>query len=245
MLSKNEIKYIQSLTAKKARMAAGCFLAEGPKLVAEALAHCPERLLKVYALHGWAHAQGPLLASKTELTVIEPHELAKISQLQAPQQVLALVALPAADAVTPPNGQWCLVLNDVQDPGNMGNMLRTADWFGWQHVFCTPGTVDAYNPKVVQASMGAIFRLGLHYTEANQLLSNYNGPVYGSFMDGAPIKSVLPLAPGALVVGNEGNGIAPELLPFITQKISIPRLGQGESLNAATAAGIFMAMLSA
>jgi TrmH family RNA methyltransferase len=244
MLSKNEIKYIQSLSAKKARQTAGVFLAEGPKLVAEALAQCPQRVQHIYALPQWIDTETQPLPANTALTLVQPFELAKISQLQTPQEVLALISLRATEAAAPSPNQWCLLLNDVQDPGNLGNILRTADWFGWQEVFCTPGTVDGFNPKVVQASMGAILRVALHYAPADRLLQSYEGPVYGSFVDGLPITAGLSLAPGVLIIGNEGNGISPLLMPFITQKISIAKQGGGESLNAAMAAGIFMAMLT-
>ena len=243
MLSKNEIKYIQSLTGKKERSQSGCFLAEGTKIIAEFVKEAPALIQQIFATAAWINIHKAALPTSIRLTEIKELELEKISQLQTPQQALAVVSIPPTHFEGIPKNTWCLLLNDLQDPGNLGTIIRTADWFGIKNIFCTPETVDAYNPKVVQATMGSLLRTQLYYTPADALLSNFKGPVYGASLAGENVLKTTALSPGILVIGNEGSGIRDAVKPFINKHLSIPGAGHAESLNAGVAAGIFMALL--
>lgn len=238
MLSKNEVKYIQSLCHKKQRQAEGLFIAEGPRL-ADELLNSGHHIEKIYALDEWIarHADLP------EAVAISDIELQKISALQTPNQVLILAAQkpPATEPVF--SRQLTLVLDGIQDPGNFGTIIRIADWFGITQLIASEDTVELYNPKVIQATMGSFVRVQVWYRPLAALLKSAKVPVYGALLDGENMHSVAPVAEGILVIGNEGKGIDTELLTYITHPVTIPRLGGAESLNAAVAAGILVAHL--
>ncbi|MNN63391.1 23S rRNA (guanosine-2'-O-)-methyltransferase RlmB [compost metagenome] len=132
-----------------------------------------------------------------------------------------------------------IVLDDVQDPGNLGTIIRTAEWFGIKHIICSIGTVDAYNPKVVQATMGSLARIQVHYVDLHELISSTDLPVYGALLNGQSIYQTEWSTEGLIVMGNEGNGISEEIITLIDQAVTIPRIGQAESLNVAVATTIF------
>lgn len=249
MLSKARIKQVRSLEQRKYRRAEGIFVAEGHKLVGELLAagHCP-----VYVCHTSQWNEVPKgTALPTSLTcptdVVSDEELRKVSLLQHPQQVLALFPFPQWRLPAP---QQCavelvLALDGVQDPGNMGTICRIADWFGIEHIICSPDTVDIFNPKAVQATMGAISRVHVHYTDLQKFLreaSLANVPIYGTFLDGQNIYG-RDLAPhGIIVMGNEGKGISEDIARAVTDRLFIPNYPAGrtttESLNVAVATAI-------
>ncbi len=241
MLQKNEAKYIQSLHHKKQRDEQGLFIAEGPKVIGELIKRQPDWIKNIYATANW---QLPHLKKVGEInsftvTQIEAFELEKISALQTPQQVLAIVEQPIF-SYKPTNG-WLLALDGIQDPGNLGTIIRTAHWFGIEQVICSPDCADAFSPKVVQASMGSVFWVKPIYRELQPFFETYEQPVYGAFLDGKSISKIDKVVPGCILIGNEGKGIRKEVLPFITQKLTIPGgYGDAESLNAAIAAGILM-----
>lgn len=239
MLSKNELKYIQSLCQKKQRQEERLFIAEGTKLVNELL-HSRYTIRKVYALADWAD-QNRDVANAVTVTEIE---LGKISGLQTPNQVLAIVEQqqPAAEPVI--KGQLTLVLDGIQDPGNLGTIIRIADWFGIKQVVASEDTVELYNPKVVQSTMGSFLRVQVWYRSLSEFLLSANIPVYGALLNGKNMHGEPPVTEGLLVIGNESKGISKELLPFISHPITIPRLGGAESLNAAVAAGIIVSHLT-
>ncbi len=244
MLSKNKIKYIHSLELKKHRREEQVFVAEGHKLVGDLLGHFPCRLLV---------ATAPWLASHTdaradEIVEVTPDELTRASLQKAPQEVLAVFAQPVY-AFTPEviSHSLCLALDDVQDPGNLGTILRVADWFGIEHVFCSIGTVDVYNPKTVQATMGALARVKVHYCALPQLIESLpaSTPVYGTFLDGDVMYDKELSANGLIVMGNEGKGIGAEVERLINRRLYIPNYPPeretSESLNVAIATAVVCA----
>jgi TrmH family RNA methyltransferase len=242
MLSKSKIKYIQSLGQKKARDEADLFIAEGPRIIEELLREGRMPVREIYALEGWA-ANHSVAINGVTITVITEDELARISQLTTPNQVLAIVK-KQADPVIIAKGKISLVLDGIQDPGNLGTLIRIADWFGIEQMVCSPDSVDMYNPKVVQATMGSITRVEVLYTELGDWLSSQkNIPVYATALEGKNINEVPAMKEGLIIIGNEGKGIRPEVMALATVKITIPRKGRAESLNAAVATGIILSKL--
>jgi len=242
-LSKNRIKYIRSLELKKNRKADKVFLAEGPKLVGDLLGHF--RCCFLIATAEWLSAHKHL--SVEDITEVSEEELSRASLLKTPQQVLAVFEQPeeAMDASVI-GRSLCLALDDVQDPGNLGTIIRLADWFGIEHIFCSPNTVDVYNPKTVQATMGGIARVKLHYTSLPELIGSLKDiPVYGTFLDGANMYTQPLSAHGLIVMGNEGNGIGNEVEQLINRKLYIPNYPSeretSESLNVAIATAVVCA----
>lgn len=242
-LSKNRIKYIRSLELKKNRKADKVFLAEGPKLVGDLLGHFRCRFLIATAEWLSAHRQLPV----EDITEVSEKELSCASLLKTPQQVLAVFEQP--DEVMDTSvvaHSLCLALDDVQDPGNLGTIIRLADWFGIEHIFCSPNTVDAYNPKTIQATMGGIARVKLYYTSLPRLIGSLKDiPVYGTFLDGENMYTQPLSAHGLIVMGNEGNGIGNEVKQLINQKLYIPNYPStretSESLNVAIATAVVCA----
>lgn len=241
-LSKAKIKYIQSLKDKKHRLEYNTFVAEGNKMVGELLDSLKCQLL--------AATPEFLKTANTENVeeIIEAtdDELAKASFLKTPQQVLAVFYQPVHDLDINLNNQLVLALDGIQDPGNMGTIIRLADWYGIQHIFCSPDTVDIYNPKTVQATMGALARVKIHYTELAAFLQKHNKiPIYGTLLDGENMYENELSTNGIIVMGNEGNGIRPEIKEFISRKLYIPNYPIGrdtsESLNVAIATAIVCA----
>lgn len=246
MLSKAKLKYIRSLELKKYRKEEGAFVAEGPKVVGDMLPHFTCRLL--VATDAW-HASNPMAVADEKISVT-PDELTRASFLKTPQEVLAVFAMPSEEdcPVSVAGKELCLALDDVQDPGNLGTIIRLADWFGIHHIFCSLGCADAYNPKVVQATMGALARVKLHYTSLPDIFSEARVgdiPLYGTFLDGENLyeKSLAPH--GIIVMGNEGNGISSEVASCVNERLFIPNYPVGvetsESLNVATATAIICA----
>lgn len=241
MLSKNKIKYIRSLERKKNRKEERVFVAEGRKLVGDLAGHFPCRLL--IATSDWLETNRPVTAD--EVIEVTPEELSRASFQKTPQEVLAVFVQPVYD-VNPEviRHALCLALDDVQDPGNLGTIIRLADWFGMEHIFCSPGTADVYNPKTVQATMGALARVKVHYCSLPRLIESLTDdiPVYGTFLSGNILYTEPLSAHGLIVMGNEGNGISPEVEKLINRKLYIPNYPQGretsESLNVAIATAV-------
>ncbi len=242
-ISKNRLKLIRSLNQKKYRDKNNLFLAEGPKLVGELLEVLPCDFLA--ATPDWLEEKKGVSAN--EIVSVSYEELKKGSLQQNPQQVLALFKQPQ-HAFNPEiiKNNLCLALDDIQSPGNLGTIIRLADWFGIKDVFCSLNTADLYNPKTVQATMGAIARVRVHYTNLTALIKQLEDtPIYGSFLDGTPIYEEQIENRGLIVMGNEGNGINEEIETLTTNKLYIPnyppnRKGS-ESLNVAIATAIICA----
>ena len=240
-LSKNRIKYIHSLELKKIRKQEKVFLAEGHKLVEELLGRFKCRFL--VATSEWLTQNNPSVYVE-EIYEVSEEELAKASLQKSPQQVLAVFEKPN-DYYDKElfNNSLCLALDDVQDPGNLGTILRIADWFGIEHIFCSPNTVDVYSPKAIQATMGAIARVQVHYTPLVELITSLNNiPIYGTFLDGENIYSQSLSNNGIIIMGNEGNGISREMEKLVNRKLFIPNYPKerstSESLNVAIATAI-------
>lgn len=239
MLSKNEVKYIQSLCHKRQRDTDSVFVAEGPKLVQE-LVLARADILHIYALKEWFEGQPDHPFPTTEISTTE---LEKISQLQTPNQAL-LIARQQRPTVEPVlNNQCLLALDGIQDPGNMGTILRIADWFGVNQVVCSHDCVDVYNAKVVQSTMGSITRVQCWYVNLNDWLKEVSMPIYGALLNGENVYQVEKMKEGVLVIGNESKGIRSEVLSLITHPVTIPKKGTAESLNAAVATGIILSHL--
>lgn len=245
MLVKSQVKYIQSLGQKKHRDEAAVFIAEGPKLVAELLEEVPGHVQQLYATKEWINANKTLAGLKEANCVeIEEHELQKISQLATANQVLALVSKFANEEL-PAGNEWTLALDTIQDPGNLGTIIRIADWFGVKQIICSPDCADMYNSKVVQSTMGSIARVRIMYTDLSEWLSRQKEKrVYAAVLQGQDIASMKKPAPGILVIGNESKGIRDEILAKVNVQITIPQKGKAESLNAAVATGILLSHIS-
>ncbi|MCU0322360.1 MAG: RNA methyltransferase [Chitinophagaceae bacterium] len=239
MVSKNEFKYIQSLCHKKQRLLEGAFIAEGPKLLEELLSS-NYVIHKIYATQSWLNTQMNQLNTITE---ISDEELGRMSSLQSPNQVLAIVQ-QKPNILPKVEGKMNLLLDGIQDPGNLGTIIRIADWFGIENILCTDDTAELYNNKVVQSTMGSFCRLNIWYGNVVEaVLEQNNMPVYGALLNGISIYETNTIKAGILVIGNEGKGIREKILPFIQHPITIPKIGQAESLNAAVATGIIISHL--
>lgn len=180
------------------------------------------------------------LSRKINFQEISVKDIEKISTLKTPQEVIGLVKIPIWPTLNYDSlkQRFSLVLDNIQDPGNMGTIIRTADWFGINDIICSEDTVDVYNPKVVQATMGSLARVNVHYTTLAQALQQIKLPIFGAMLDGENIYNTTFGDEGLLVMGNEGNGISADIERLITTKITIPRAGQAESLNVAIATAI-------
>lgn len=235
MISKNQLKYIRQLEQKKYRRREGVFVAEGTKVVGDLLQrYRPEA---VFATADW---QAP--AGITPQLVTDD-ELRRISFLQHPQQVLALFPLPVSSQPSTLNSELSLALDGVQDPGNLGTIIRIADWFGISTIICSEDTVDAWNPKVVQATMGSIARVNIIYLNLPDFLDTLPAdfPVYGTFLDGDNIYTQELTPNGLIIMGNEGNGISEAVRSKVNRRLLIPDFHQGptaDSLNVAIATAI-------
>ncbi len=242
-MTKSDFKYIQSLSQKKHRDAEGVFIAEGPKLVAELLSGSFTALVQVYATEAWVDSSQAQLKPGSPVTTVSEAELDRISLLTTPNQVLALFKKPNREGLRL-SGTITLFLDTIQDPGNMGTIIRCADWFGITQVVCTEDSTDAYGPKAVQASMGSIGRVAVEYTDLIEKLKKESGlSVYAATLDGQTIGSVDRIKEGVIMIGNESRGLNRELIRLSTCQVSIPKTGGAESLNAAVATGIILSHL--
>lgn len=273
MISKNLQKLVRKLELKKFRRLEGLFVAEGPKVVDDLLRHgfkpaaivaTKEWIDSTAAKNADAKdardasATKDTIATKDAISVsgkmdiatiptineVTDEELRRISLLQHPQKVLALFPIPVA-AVTPSpaEGELCLALDGVQDPGNLGTIVRIADWFGIRKIYCSEDTADVWSPKVVQATMGSIARVEVFYCDLRLLLSSTHTPVYGTLLDGEDIYRATLTRGGIIVMGNEGNGISDDIRPLVSQRLLIPGFSaqeddKAESLNVAIATAI-------
>jgi TrmH family RNA methyltransferase len=245
MISKNQVKYIQSLGQKKSRDAENKFVAEGPRIVDELLNAKNCRVLQVLALKEWIEHH-PDKDHYDEIIEITDDELKKVSQLTTPNQVLAVVEkIKWNDEPEEVKGKISLALDSIQDPGNMGTIIRIADWFGIENIFCSNDCADIYNPKVVQSTMGSITRVRVEYTDLNSWLKENNEiRIYAAVLNGRDVTKMEKLNEGIIVIGNESKGISEEAKKLINVQITIPGKGKAESLNAAVATGIILSHLA-
>ena len=244
MVSKAQSKRIRSLADGRSRRAEGAFVVEGAKLCEEWLRSPDARIETLVCTEEWADRNSALLKAHSDIEVfVQPaHVLGALSNLTTPSDVLLVVALPEPPESLPTLG-WCLALDTIQDPGNMGTILRIADWFGIPDVVCSPGCADAYAPKVVQAGMGAQLRVRVHSADLLPFISSVKLPVLAAALDGENVYEMKHLPEGVLLVGNESRGLSDDLLSVASRRVTIPRRGGAESLNAAVSAGILCALL--
>ena len=243
MISKATIKKIHALDMRKFRRNERLFVAEGPKLVDELCATM--KPVYIAALPEWISENAKIVLG-TEYDIVSPDELQRASLQKNPQHVIALFPIPEHRFCTEQlKNELVLMLDGVQDPGNLGTIARIADWFGIRNILCSAETADIYNPKAVQATMGALARVKFHYTDLLQLLSQYDGPVYGTFLDGENIYGQELSENGIIVMGNEGKGISQGVGEMINRRLYIPNYPIGtqttESLNVAIATSIVCA----
>lgn len=248
MISKNKLKLLRQLSAKKHRDELGLFIAEGPKVVGDLMGAFDCHVLLATAEWLAAHAdmyERGWADSRTEVVEVTQSELEQASLLKTPRDVLAVFRRRvAAPDLAAPARQLTLALDGVQDPGNLGTILRIADWFGIEHVYCSLDTADAFSPKTVQATMGAIARVKVHYLPLAELFAACGDdvPVYGTFLDGQDLYAQPLSANGVVVMGNEGNGISDAVAASINRRLFIPSFPAdretSESLNVAIATAI-------
>lgn len=247
MITKNQIKYYASLQKKKSREEEGLFLVEGHRSVLE-LFQSRLELKAVIATDAWLSQNEQKLPRSVECIVAPQVDLERISSLQTPPQVIACAALPRWGQIPMPQGRLILALDTVQDPGNLGTIIRTADWFGIDTIVCSHESADAFGPKVVQSTMGALGRVAVYYTDLDEYLAGVRAaelPVYGTLLSGANMYEQKLSQEGIILLGNEGNGISVQLLKHINCGIFIPPFPTGannvESLNVGVAAAIVCA----
>ena len=238
MLSKSQIKYIQSLGHKKFRDEEGLFIAEGPKIVKELLTETPQLVKTVYGIKEWID-ENQSIPGKFDIIEITETELERISQLSAPNKVMAVLYKMKAEDLSSAN-KITLALDTIQDPGNLGTIIRSADWFGVTQVVCSHNSADMYNSKVVQATMGSIARVKIMYADLALWLGQQNVGIYAAALEGTDIRKMSKLTEGVIIIGNESKGIHADLLRPGVTKITIPKPGQAESLNAAVATAIIL-----
>lgn len=237
-LSSRHVKFIKSLRLKKYRQQEKAFLVEGAKNVAQLLA-APHTVQMLVGTPSFLAAHQALWQHRVEAVFqTDKATLAGLGTLTANQAALAVAPIPAQSSEALPQEAWGLVLDDIRDPGNLGAILRIAAWYNIPTVVCSPTTVDLYNPKVLQASMGAFLQVQVHYTPLPTLLSHTTQPILGTFTAGDNLHHVSLPCPSWIVIGNESQGIRPAVMPYIQQRITIPRYGQTASLNAAMATAI-------
>jgi TrmH family RNA methyltransferase len=233
-LSKNKIKWIRSLQQKKFRDQLGLFIVEGEKMVNEAI---ESRGFEIVFLCLTKSSTIVPSNPNYEVVLASEDELKSISTLKNPNKSLVILKIPNKTEV---KSDFKIALDGIQDPGNMGTILRLSDWFDVKEIVCSKETVDIYNPKVVQASMGAIFRINVIYCDLVDYLIKAENPVFGALLAGENIYKKQVNPKGILVLGNEGNGISEKVIPLITEPITIPRFGKAESLNVSVATGILL-----
>lgn len=245
MLSKNKIKLIKSLDSKKERIAHRLFVAEGEKITEELIDNKSD-IIYLAGTEKWYLKNKEKKIADFENDVVSDEELKKASFLKTPQNVLCLVKIPVLDLnLEYLQNDLSLILDNVQDPGNLGTIVRIADWFGIGSIICSPTTADVYNPKVVQATMGAISRVKVYYENLDNILlqlKQLNSPIYGTTLEGENIYTSTLTPHGFIVMGNESNGLRPETLSFLNKQLFIPFFPENqkrsESLNVAIATSI-------
>jgi RNA methyltransferase, TrmH family len=243
MISKSQVKYIQSLGQKKHRDEEQVFVAEGPRLVTDLLQSKNVVITQLYAVSDWLAANEELLKDINTSAVLD-RELESLSQLKTPNKVIAIVRKFEQKQFVP-QGNISLLLDTIQDPGNLGTIIRIADWFGVNHIVCSNDSADMYNSKVVQATMGSIARVQVYYTELYEWLAKHSEVrVYATMLEGQDVTKMSTINEGVIIIGNEAKGIDEHLLEFANEKITIPKKGKADSLNAAVATGIVLACLA-
>jgi len=234
-LSSKKAKFIRSLQMKKFRKQEQCFVVEGAKSVQELL-NSSFNVVMVVGTGGFLETAG--IPAGTEVIEVSTKILEGLGEFQSNSTALAIGRMKTNDPILPGEDEFSLMLDDIRDPGNLGTVIRTADWYGIKKIIASEETADCYSSKVITATMGSFVRVQLYYTSLTQYLREKSRRVFGAFLDGQDVHSVSFGTGGMILLGNESRGISPSLDPYITDRITIPRYGKAESLNAAIAAGI-------
>ena len=252
LLSRNKVKFLNSLKMKKFRSIHGQYVVEGDKIVREILAHHPLTMRLLVATGEWLSCNPVTSRSgNMEIAEADASDFSRISSLETPPEVMAVMDIPGNTLeIEVLRNTLTIALDDIRDPGNLGTIIRTADWFGISNILCSNSCADCYNPKVVQASMGALPNVSIQYADLKEVLARLSGnedfTVYGTFLDGQPVFGIQPPQKGILLFGNESRVIADDLLPYRTNRITIPPGNAGrqhvESLNVASAVAIICAV---
>ena len=238
MISKNQIKFVKSLQKKKYRLESKCFVVESTKNVNEIL-NSDYKVQQIYATENWIEKYK--IKDDISVNLVKENELQRISALKTASDVLAVVHIPLEKNDFDFSG-INIVLDNVKDPGNLGTIIRICDWFGVKNIYCSEETVDVYNSKVVQSTMGSISRVDVIYTDIKQMIQeiDVNVKVYGAVMDGNDISQIKVNKNSLIVFGNESNGISEEINSVISERITINKVGDAESLNVAVSAAIIL-----
>jgi TrmH family RNA methyltransferase len=253
VLSRNKIKYLASLKIKKFRTLHSQFLMEGDKIVKDILCGGKVTVTEIIASGTWIRDNQAILNTHVKLvTEADSTDLSRITTLETPPPVIAVFDVSEAKIDHQEvNGSLSIALDNIQDPGNLGTIIRTADWFGIRNIFCTRGCPDMYNPKVIQASMGAILNVNVHYTDFKDLLNQYSRvpdfTISGTFIEGTSVFTIRPVKCGIILFGNESRGISNDYLPYIRERITIPAASENrthvESLNVASSVAVICAVM--
>ncbi len=236
MLTKKQAKFLKSLQIKKYRKESGNFVVEGAKNVLEAV-NSPFVVEQVYGTPSFLEEHAEILAD-IPCEEASEKELVSAGSFASNNAGIALVKMPRNVPLKVQGDEFVLVLDDVRDPGNLGTIIRVADWYGIKKIVCSQDTVDVFNPKVISATMGSFTRVSLYYCDLEAYLGRANAPVLGAFLEGENVHQMEFPKAGYLVMGNESKGVSEELEAKVTQKISIPRFGGAESLNVAIATAV-------
>ena len=239
MIVKSKVKYINSLGDKKQRDADRVFVAEGPKIINELLAEDTVRAVELFALKAWIDENGDVPADVHEIDDIL---LRRLSFLATPNKVLGVFTYPK-QPVPHFKDKISLVLDGIQDPGNLGTIIRCADWFGIEQVVCSRDCADVFNPKTVQSTMGSIARVKVYYDDVETVIKTSGVKIFATALDGKNIRDIGELSEGIIIIGNESKGIRENILSLATERITIPKKGKAESLNAAVATGIVLSAI--
>lgn len=240
MITKNQIKYINSLQQKKFRLEHNSFVVEGAKSVIELLKSNYEIEVLFVSKIFLAENLSLLQYLPIQAEIIEIKELEKVGSFSSNNAALAIVKTKENIELLVNNDEFALILDDIRDPGNLGTIIRIADWYGITKIICSLSTVDFYNPKVINATMGSFTRISLFYTDLDSFIKNQRVNIYGTLLDGENIHQTNFTNAGYIVIGNEANGISDEVSKLITHKITIPRFGGAESLNAGIATAVVL-----
>ncbi len=246
MLSKKIVKYIQSLSHKKFRDEEGAFIAEGPKVVTEFLKSEKIKCKIICAEKTWLSENTFLLKNVNvdNIFEVDEHWLKSISLLKTPNKVVAVFNKKPVNESQNLSGKISIMLDDLQDPGNLGTIIRIADWFAIENMICSENSVDCYNPKVVQSTMGSLSRVNILYTDLESFIEkNKKIPIYAAALSGISVFKLPKITEGFFLIGNESKGLSEEIIKSASQKITIPKAGHAESLNAAVATGIILSQV--
>ncbi len=240
MVSKAKVRFIKQLQVKKYRQAEQCFIVQGGKAVKESLAS-GFKVQTLLCTDEFLNGLDKNLASQAgEMIVVSEKDLTSIGSVESNNAALAVVAMKPNRSPQIPLSEFILVLDDIRDPGNLGTIIRTADWYGIRNIVASPETTDIYNPKVISASMGSFLRVEVYYTALPEFLAKLSSPVYGALLKGENVHKLNFEKIGALVIGNESNGISPAVEKLVTHRVTVPRFGGAESLNASTATAVIL-----